>query len=132
MIVLDTHVLVWWVAKDARLSAPASHAIENTLTNGGKVLVSAISAWEIAMLLQRGRLSLTMDLDEWLGAVESIEGVEWIALSSRVAVHAARLPGEFHKDPADRFIIALARERNVPLLTADEKIRCYSHVRSIW
>lgn len=132
MIVLDTHALIWWVGKDARLSASASQTIERELSSDGSILISAISAWEIAMLLQRNRLSLAMDLQEWLGAVESIEGVELIPINARVALQAAQLPGEFHKDPADRFIVALARERNVLLLTADEKIQRYPHVRSVW
>lgn len=73
MIVLDTHALIWWVGKDARLSASASQTIERELSSGGSILVSAINAWEIAMLLHRKRLSLAMDMEEWLGAVESIK-----------------------------------------------------------
>lgn len=60
------------------------------------------------------------------------QGVELIPINARVAVQVAQLPGEFHKDPADRFIVALARECNVPLLTADEMIQRYPHVRSVW
>lgn len=133
MIVLDTHVLVWWVTDDARLSELAREALKQELAeSSGQVLVSAITAWEIAMLQQRGRLVLSMDLDEWLLAVESIEQVSIVPLSTRVAVQSTQLPGEFHKDPADRFIVALARELNAPLLTADEKIRGYAHVRTVW
>lgn len=133
MIVLDTHVLVWWVTDDARLSEGAREALKQELAEpGGQILVSVITAWEIALLQQRGRLVLSMDLDEWLLAVESIEQVSVIPMSTRVAVQSTQLPGEFHKDPADRIIVALARELNAPLLSADEKIRNYAHVRSIW
>lgn len=132
MIVLDTHVLIWWVNDDANLTATARQAIESALESDAQVLVSAISAWEIAMLVERGRLSLAMSIDDWLLAVSSIEGLEIVPVSHAVAVQSTRLPGEFHKDPADRMIIALARERNATLVTADEKIHRYPHVRCGW
>jgi len=94
--------------------------------------VSAISAWEIAMLVERGRIALAMDLDEWLQAVESLDGIALVPLSVQLAVQSATLPGEFHKDPADRMIVALARERNAVLVTADDRIQRYPHVRWAW
>lgn len=132
MIVLDTHALIWWVTGDSQLSAPARAAIEGAVDAGQRVLVSAISAWEIAMLVERGRIALAMDLDEWLAAVESLDGVSIVPLTAHVAVQSATLPGDFHKDPADRMIVALARERNAALVTADEKIQRYPHVRWVW
>lgn len=133
MIVLDTHVLVWWVADENRLSVPAHKALtEESNDPGGQILLSAITAWEVSMLQQRGRLVLSMELDEWLRTLKTIDSVEVVPLSDAVAVESTRLPGEFHKDPADRFIVALARELNVPLITADRKIRDYPYVRSIW
>jgi PIN domain nuclease of toxin-antitoxin system len=132
LIVLDTHALIWWVNEDARLSSTAIAAIEDLLAANGQVLVSAISAWELAMLVQRGRLALAMNIDEWLQTVESIDGVSFVPVSSRLAVQSVNLPGEFHHDPADRMIVALARELNAPLVTADEKIQRYAHVRWIW
>ena len=84
------------------------------------------------MLIRKGRLQLTMALHDWLAAVESLEGVRLVDVSARLAVQSVQLPGEFHNDPADRMIVALAREAGVPLLTADDKIRSYPHVRSIW
>ncbi len=132
MIVLDTHALIWWVNGDETLSQAARKAIEGALQSEGQVLVSAITAWEIAMLVERGRLSLAMSIDAWLQAVASIEGIEIVPVSSAVTVQSTRLPGEFHRDPADRMIVALARERNATLVTADEKIHRYPHVRSVW
>lgn len=133
MIVLDTHALVWWVANDSRLSDGAYEAIADELDSPrSQIFFSAITAWEIAILEQRGRLVLSMELDEWLHTVKSVEGVDVIPLSDQVAVESTRLPGDFHKDPADRFIVALARQLNAPLLTADRKIRDYPHVRTIW
>ena len=132
MIVLDTHVLIWWATGDAQLSAKARHAIAAQQRSSGHILVSAITAWEIAMLIERDRIVLTMDVDEWLAAVQGFDGVRMVPVSPRVAVQSVRLPGTFHKDPADRMIVALAREMNAPLLTADTKIHDYPHVRCIW
>ena len=132
MIVLDTHALIWWVNDDTRLAPTAKSTIEDTLADNRQVLVSAISAWELAMLVQRGRIALAMELDEWLRAVESIEGVSIVPITAQVAAQSVILPGEFHKDPADRLIVALAREKNAPLITADDKIHRYPHVRWLW
>ena len=132
MIVLDTHVLIWWVNGNAQLSPRARKAIERELEGEAQVMVSAISAWEIAMLVAKGRLALTMDIDDWLTTVTSIEGVSFAAVDPYVAVQSVRLPGEFHPDPADRLIVALARHYSAPLVTADAKIHAYRHVKTIW
>lgn len=132
MIVLDTHVLIWWVNGDKRLSNIARQTIEKELESEGELLVSAISAWEIAMLVEKGRLTLTMDIDDWLETVASIEGLAFIPIDVHMSVQSVRLPREFHPDPADRLIVALARHFSVPLLTADEKILAYKHVKTIW
>jgi PIN domain nuclease of toxin-antitoxin system len=133
LIILDTHVLVWWVNGDGQLSPNAKTAVENELaTEDGMVLVSAISAWEIAMLVKAGRLILTMAVDDWLETASAIERFRFVPVDNQVGVESTRLPGDFHKDPADRMIVALARHLNVPLVTADTKIRAYQHVQSIW
>lgn len=132
MIVLDTHALVWWASGDDQmLSLKAKQAIEAEL-DGGKILVSSISAWELSMLINRGRLALTMDVAQWLSNLASIEAVQFVPVDNEIAVKSTELPGEFHKDPADRFIVATARKFAAPLVTADEKIRAYPHVRTIW
>jgi PIN domain nuclease of toxin-antitoxin system len=132
LIVLDTHTLIWWVSDDKRLVKAARSAIDKSIAGGDDVLVSAISAWEIGMLVRRGRLALAMPLNEWLLTVRNIEGISIIPITAEVAVRSVNLPGEFHQDPADRMIVALARERNALLVTADEKIHRYPHVRCSW
>ena len=133
MIVLDTHTLIWWVNGDSELSLNARTAIEHEQQNeDGIILVSSITAWEIALLVGRDRLTLGMNLDDWLETVSEIEGVQFVPVDEVVGVESTRLPGDFHKDPADRMITALARHFNVPLVTTDERIRAYKHVRSIW
>lgn len=131
MIVLDTHTLVWWVSGDSTLSKKAKTAISRELDGGG-IFVSAISAWEIAMLVERERLVLSMDVDSWLATVSAIEAVRFVPVDVDIATKSVDLPGEFHKDPADRMIVATARKFAVPLITKDEKIRAYPHVKTIW
>lgn len=131
MIVLDTHTLVWWVNGDEALSKKAKTSIAREL-DGGQIIVSAISAWEIAMLVEREKLVLSMDVANWLATVAEIEAVHFLPLDVEIAMKSVDLPGSFHKDPADRMIVATARKLAVPLVTKDEKIRAYSHVKTIW
>jgi len=132
VIVLDTHTLLWWASGDkAKLSTGATDAIEAELT-GGQIIVSSISAWELSVLVAKGRIALSMDVEAWLKVVQEIESVKFMPVDNEVAVKSVELPGEFHKDPADRMIVATARMLAAPLVTADEKIRAYQHVKTIW
>jgi PIN domain nuclease of toxin-antitoxin system len=131
VIVLDTHVLIWWVDGSDRLSPAAEAAIVEAKA-GGQILVSSISAWEIAMLATRGRLVLSLDVARWLDFVSAIDTVTFVPVDNEIGVKSVDLPGPFHKDPADRMIIATARKFGVALVSADEKIRAYSHVKTIW
>lgn len=132
MIIIDTHILVWWVNGSDSLSAAAKKAIKSTLAKNGEVLVSSISAWEIAMLVNKGRLVLSMDVESWLDEVSQIDGVRFLPVDNEVGIKSTALPGDFHKDPADRMIVATARMLALPLITADEKILNYEHVKTIW
>lgn len=131
MIVLDTHTVVWWVSSDATLSKKAKATIEQVL-DGGKILVSAITAWEIAMLVEREKLVLSLDVASWLQTVSAIDALRFVPVDPEIAINSVNLPGKFHKDPADRMIVATARKFGVPLVTKDEKIRAYSHVKTVW
>jgi len=132
VIVLDTHTLLWWASGDKeQLSGAATQAIEAEL-NGGQIRVSSISAWELAMLVAKGRIALSMDIAEWLSVVKQIEAVSFVPVDNDIAVKSVELPGTFHKDPADRIIVATARKLAAPLVTADDKIRGYPHVRALW
>ena len=132
MILLDTHILLWWIGGDAgRLSIAATKAIE-TAHSEGTILVSSISAWEIATLVARGRIGLLTDITSWLDQVGRLAGVEFVSLDTDILLKSTQLPGEFHKDPADRFIVATSQKLAVPLVTADRKILDYTHVKTIW
>ena len=139
MILLDTHALIWWVNGDAdRLSARARERLEEELARvelgepQAGLLVAAISCWEVAMLVSRGRLALSLEMERWLALVAAIPAVRLLPLEPGVAVAATRLPEPFHADPADRFLVAQARALAVPLLSADCKIQAYPHVQWLW
>lgn len=126
MIVLDTHVWVWWVQGDSRLLRAAAERIEQEEASG--IGVSAISCWEIAKLVEHNRLALPLPVEEWLTTALSYPGIELVPITPRIAVESTQLPGDFHHDPADQLIVATARVLNCVLLTADQKIRHYPHV----
>lgn len=84
------------------------------------------------MLINKNRLALTMDLNEWLDTVMSIDVLQFVPVDNEVAIQSVQLPGDFHPDPADRMITALARHHSVALVTSDKKIRGYKHVKTIW
>ncbi|MCX7672434.1 MAG: type II toxin-antitoxin system VapC family toxin [Thiobacillaceae bacterium] len=132
VIVLDTHVLVWWVSGLTQaLSPTALQAVEKELQGGGRILVSCITAWEIAMLVAKGRLVLSMDVATWLATVGELEPVRFVPVDNEIAVKSVELPGSMPKDPADRIIVATARKYGAPLVTQDAALLAYPHVRTI-
>ncbi len=127
MIILDTHIFVWWVHKSPDLT---ERQIEIILRNEKSGLgVSSISCWEIAKLVEKKRLQLSIDIEQWFNIALSYPGVELVHLTPQIIVASTRLPGNFHKDPADQLIVATARVLDVPVLSADEKILKYQHVK---
>ena len=93
--------------------------------------VSIISCWEVAKLVESGRLSLPRDVEEWIAVGLSYPGVRLLDLTPAIVVGSTRLPAPFHKDPADQMIVATARVHDCELATADDRIVNYPHVRTI-
>ncbi len=129
MILLDTHIWVWWVHDPTQLTPSQREAI--AANEEDLIGVSAISCWEVAKLVEYGRLELPCPLEEWFEDALSYPGIQLLALTPEIAVESTRLPGEFHKDPADQIIVATARVYDCPLVTSDEKILKYPYVRTI-
>jgi len=127
VIVLDTHVWIWWVDDSPRLRTD----VRDKLDREQDIRISAISLLEIATATAMNRLALRPSPAQWLEIAQSIESVRIEPLTAAVCLESVRLPGEFHRDPADRLIVALARQNNAPLCTADGKIRAYPHVTCI-
>lgn len=125
MILLDTHVWIWWVHRDPLLPAD----LDSVLAQREPLAISAISLWEVAELVERGRLELRLELPSWFDMALAGSEVEVVALSPAIAVASTALQGSFHRDPADQIIVATARLLDVPLATCDGRIRAYPHVR---
>lgn len=127
MSVLDTHIWYWWVTAHPKLSAQHVELMKRAEKDG--LIVSAVSCWEIAYKAASGKLDLDQPAGEWMARSLARSGVQVEPVSAEIAVEAALLPGDVHKDPADRFIIATARILDGPLLSADAKVVGYNHVR---
>lgn len=119
LLLLDTHTLVWSVEERPRLGSVAKRAI-NVAARLNHVAVSAISPWEVALLVSKGRLNLSMDVMVWVREALSRPGVTLVPLEPEIAVASTRLPFEMHADPADRILVATARHLGATLVTADK------------
>jgi len=131
MIVLDTHVWVWFVSNPELLSKPAKKAIDAAMAQK-EIFISSISAWEVALLVDKKRLELTLDITDWIAKSEKLPFFQFIPVDNSVAVKSVNLPQPLHSDPADRIIIATAITIAASVITKDEKILNYPHVKSIW
>ena len=130
MIVLDMHIWVWWVHGNEQLTQNQFKAIQD---NEDDVIgVSAISCWEVAKLVEVGRLGLSTPVEKWIEQAMGYPGIRLLDLSPEISIESTRLPGEFHRDPADQIIVATARIYNCPLLTADGRIIEYPYVKTIY
>ena len=127
MILLDTHILIWWLNQISKLSATQTASIENA----SNITVSAISLWEIAKLVEYQKLELKLPVLDWINDALSHPKIQVIPLHPEIIVASTKLPGIFHKDPSDQIIVATAIYLDVPLLTKDSKILDYVHVNSI-
>lgn len=131
VIVLDTHVLVWWVSGVVRLSGPARRAIAASVRHGAAI-ASTISVFEIATAARRGRLQLNAPLERWLADLRLLPELRFEPVTLEIAALAASFDDPTPGDPADRIIAATARSLGARLVTADELLRRSPHVETIW
>jgi PIN domain nuclease of toxin-antitoxin system len=124
LILLDTHVAVWFAA-GIELK-PRIVALIGEAAQQNSVFLSAISAWEIGMLVAKGRLVLAGSAEAYVRDLYSREGVVEEPVTSTIAELSSRFPGEFHGDPADRNIVASAALRSATLVTRDDRILSYA------
>ncbi|MBK8431157.1 MAG: type II toxin-antitoxin system VapC family toxin [Chloroflexi bacterium] len=129
MIILDTHIWVWWIHNDAQLSDKHRDIIQHHEELG--LGVSVFSCWEVAKLVELKKLTLHCPIEEWFETALNYPGIQLLALTPTIAIESTRLPEGFHRDPADQIIVATARIHDCPLLTVDEKILSYPHVKRL-
>jgi len=131
MIILDTHVWIWWVSSPDLLSPEARTLIDKAVV-GKKIYISSMSVWEVAMLVVKGRLQLAMDVGDWIRASEALPFIHFVPVTNAIALKAVRLPLKSLIDPADRIIIATALVLDLVLITKDKKIRKEALVKTAW
>lgn len=124
MILLDTHVWIRWLDPDVR---PLPRGVLDRIETADQLAVSAISCWELALLLRRGRLGLTLPLAQWTDWALRDSGVICLPIQREIAMLAANLP-EHHRDPADRLIIATALHHGIHLASLDGNFPAYQEI----
>jgi PIN domain nuclease of toxin-antitoxin system len=128
LILLDTHAWIWWVSDPDRLGKKAARAIRSSRSLG----IAAISCWEVATLVEKGRIRLDRSPLDWIEDSLRLPGVELFPLTPAVAVRAAQLGPDFPGDPADRLIAATALVQSAPLVTKDERLRDIAMLPTVW
>ena len=124
-LLLDTHVWIWLLnGQEPLASSPARERIQSAAARGA-VRVAVMSVWEVGMLEAKGRISFPLSCEEWVRRALAAPGLAAAPLTADIALASTRLPGEFHGDPADRIIVATARQLGATLVTKDRKIRRY-------
>ena len=128
MILLDTHIFIWWIDDSPRLSQRHRQIIQEQQDDG--LGISIYSCWEIAKLVEYGKLELKFLIEDWLEIALSHPNLQSFDLSIPIIIKLTQLSG-FHKDPADQIIVATSIILDIPLLTADEKIIAYPDVPTL-
>lgn len=129
---LDTHVWIWLQEADKQLPTLAIRMLE-AAQRERKLFAAAISVLEIAQLENKSKVQLTLNIDEWLKQSFADDGIQLVPLSPEIAVASTRLPGNLHRDPADRILAATARIEGLTLLTRDVRLLDYGrkgHLRT--
>ena len=129
-LLLDTHAWVWWLGSSPPLPS-RTRALIDLAAGREAVWVSAISVWEVALLVQRGRLELREPVRTWVSRAQAVAGVRFLPIDPDLALRSVELQG-MHADPADRFIVASAERLGAVLVTRDERIRAAGLVVTLW
>jgi PIN domain nuclease of toxin-antitoxin system len=129
--ILDTHVWIWWNMNPEKLSSAVRKLIEMT-SKYEELLLSAISPWEFSKLLEKRKLAISIDPEDWIRLALEMPKLRLLPLSPVLAYRSTILPPPFHDDPADQIIVASAREEGATVLTSDDRIRSYKHVKTLW
>jgi PIN domain nuclease of toxin-antitoxin system len=121
-VLLDTHIALWLDSGSDNLRGSTHSVIDECWLNDGTIYLSAVSAWEIALLVDGGRIALDLPVDAWVQRFINRPGIKAAPLDVRAAARAYRIEGLEHRDPADRLLIATAIELGCPFITYDDRI----------
>lgn len=127
-VLLDTHILIWWLLDPSKLSRAQSHLLTDLEQRGEHFGISSVTLWELAKMVEHGRLKIDQPLDLWLQEVEEHPLITVHPITAKIAAESVQLGRGFHKDPADQIIVATARCLGLKLITSDERIRKWGNV----
>ena len=125
-LLLDTHIALWLDSGDERLRSSTRAIIDGCWRNGGTIFLSAVTAWEIALLVDTGRIDLDVPIEAWVKRFLERPGIDAVPLGHGPASRAYQLHHLEHRDPAARLLIATAVELACPLVTYDQRISSFS------
>jgi len=125
LLLLDTHCWIWLQSGQLDQLTRATAERIRSAAEAGLLRISVISVWEIALLEAKGRVRINMDCLEWVREALKTPGLSLVPLTPEIAVDSTRLPGEVHGDPADRILLATARNLGARLLTRDQALLEY-------
>ena len=128
---LDTHTWIWWHMNPSKLSKKVKQLILES-EKYDELLLSSISPWEFCKLLEKNKLGISCNPEDWLSSALDMPKLRQVGLTPSIAYRSTVLPQPFHSDPGDQIIIATAREEMAIILTKDKNILNYKHVKSIW
>ena len=128
---LDTHTWIWWNMSPDSLSPKVRQLISNT-SEYDELLLSAISPWEFSKLIEKNRLGISCNPEDWIRQALEMPKLRLVPLSPQLSYRSTALPQPFHSDPGDQIIVATARDENATILTKDQLIQKYIHVKSLW
>ena len=117
--------------KPEKLSSIVRKLMETT-SRYEELLLSAISPWEFSKLLEKGRLAISINPEDWIRLALEMPKLRLVPLSPVLAYRSTTLPLPFHDDPADQIIVASAREEGATILTSDERLRSYKYAETLW
>jgi PIN domain nuclease of toxin-antitoxin system len=128
---LDTHTWIWWNMVPSNLSRKVKALITDP-SHYLELLLSAISPWEFCKLLEKKRIAISCDPQEWVTQALDMPKLRLVPLSPSIAYRSTVLPAPFHDDPADQIIVASARQESATIITKDQRILSYKGVASLW
>jgi PIN domain nuclease of toxin-antitoxin system len=117
-LLLDTHAAIW-ISRNEPIAARATEAMKAAYQAAESVLISPITAWEVGLLVSRNRLNLLMTPERWFARLLSVPGIRLADMSPDILIASSFLPGDPPRDPADRIILATARDIGATLITRD-------------
>lgn len=129
MIVLDTHVWIWWLDNPAELSETAKEAIQ-TARQSNDIYISSMSVWELNMLVTKARLQLKQSPQDWLKHSEGLSFIQFVPINNQIAQNSVHL--DLHPDPADRIICATAMYLGATLISKDNRLQAFKEVKTLW